>query len=92
MTDNKETRVIECLMPGFEGSYTQYTIVRTHVIKGVPQGDLYIVQVALHDNTARALLDPEPIHRWGTVGYLRDLVEQLIANRTEDGHHRELTE
>ena len=82
-----EVRVLRWLAPGYEDAYTQYAIV--------PYGDnvrgtLWITQIALRNNMARAMDNGAPSRQDGSLDVLRHIVNELIENRCEDGQAEEV--
>ena len=85
----KEVRVIEWTAPGYEGAFTQYSILPIQEAD-TQHGELWIVQISTKDNLARALGTVRPERHYGPLDGLRTMVDRLIENRTEDGAAREV--
>lgn len=78
------TRIIKGTFPGYEDSYTQYQVF--------PNGDLWVTQMALRDNTAKAMGGARPTFLpCGDVANATEIVNKLIENRTYNGNAVEVT-
>lgn len=70
-----ETRVLRWTVPGYEDSFTQYQVW--------DDGTLWITQVALRNNMARAMQGPPTCWRHLTVEDAKATADQLLMSRLD---------
>jgi hypothetical protein len=76
-----EVRIIQWTAPGYEESFTQYLIIPDANAETEENfGTLWITQIALYNNIARAIGGTDrPVAKHGTIQRLREMVDELIS-------------